>query len=300
MSEEYKRKKRRFVIKRLKDLSILPADESLMTEEQIDIFNQVRNYDFTFWEKIKIDNGWGNSPIKNKENNSLPKKRRKVREYLRKYNVLPPYNHEVNEEQQLILNQINNNDFSYFEKFKLELEIGKQKYSKERQSETYKSNQEPKLVKHRLRMLQILPSIEEELNDTHNEILSDIDNNWLGKEKSHFIKKYLHLSTPVGRLYYRLYKSHQDFGFNFNLTHSDIIIPEYCPLLNIKLSTDPNDKDKPNYYTGDRIDSSKGLVKGNIQVISLRANKMKSKATESELLQFATNALKLFTNEEKL
>jgi hypothetical protein len=119
----------------------------------------------------------------------------------------------------------------------------------------------------------------------------------LGKEKSFFIKKYLHLSTPVGRLYYRLYKSHQEFGFNFNLTHSDIIIPKYCPLLNIKLSTDPKDKDEPFYYTGDRIDSSKGLVKGNIQVISMRANKMKNKATENELLQFATNALKLFNGD---
>jgi hypothetical protein len=73
----------------------------------------------------------------------------------------------------------------------------------------------------------------------------------------------------------------------------DIVIPERCPLLDIPLSTDPKDKDEPNYYTGDRIDSSKGMVKGNIQVISLRANKMKNKATELELLTFATNGLKL-------
>ena len=45
-----------------------------------------------------------------------------------------------------------------------------------------------------------------------------------------------------------------------------------------------------------RIDSSKGLVKGNLQVISMRANKMKNKATENELLQFAINALKMFEN----
>ena len=303
MAEEYKRKKRRFVIKRLQDLSVLPTDESIMTEEQIKIFNQIRDYDFTYWEKVKLQNGWGNSPSvhSKKETDTLHKKRKRVREYLRKYGVLPLYKDSVNEEQQLILKQIENNDFSYFENFKISLQINGQKnYSEERQSETYKANQQPKMVKHRLRLLQILPPIEEELNDIHNEILSDIDNNWLGKGKSYFIKKYLHLSTPVGRLFYRLYKSHQDFGFNFNLTHSDIIIPEYCPLLNIKLSTDPNDKDQPNYYTGDRIDSSKGLVKGNIQVISLRANKMKSKATENELLQFAINALKLFTNEDKL
>jgi hypothetical protein len=69
--------------------------------------------------------------------------------------------------------------------------------------------------------------------------------------------------------------------------------------LGLELSTDPKDKDLPNYYTGDRIDSSKGLVKGNLQVISMRANKMKNKATENELLQFATNALKLFSDENK-
>jgi hypothetical protein len=35
------------------------------------------------------------------------------------------------------------------------------------------------------------------------------------------------------------------------------------------------------------------VVKGNIQVISLRANKMKNKATELQLLTFVTNGLKL-------
>lgn len=84
-----------------------------------------------------------------------------------------------------------------------------------------------------------------------------------------------------------------DYGFNFNLTIDDIVIPTHCPYLDIELSTDPNDKDKPNYFTGDRIDSSKGLVKGNLQVISMKANKMKNKSTELELLKFAVNGLNL-------
>ena len=127
-------------------------------------------------------------------------------------------------------------------------------------------------------------------------IMEDVNENWLGKPKKHFIIKYLEHPTPEGRLLYRMYHSHLKYGFNFNLTIEDIVIPEKCPILEIPLSTNPNDYKEQNYYTVDRIDSSKGLVKGNIQVISMLANRMKSKATESELLAFATNGFKILNN----
>lgn len=78
------------------------------------------------------------------------------------------------------------------------------------------------------------------------------------------------------------------------LDPEDLIIPELCPLLGIPLKV----------YTGkrgahkdsasvDRIDNTKGYVKGNVWVISHQANTMKSGATKQQLRAFCEAALKL-------
>ena len=69
----------------------------------------------------------------------------------------------------------------------------------------------------------------------------------------------------------------------FSITLEDIVIPEFCPYLGIKM-------DKPSL---DRIDTSKGYIPGNVQVISFKANTMKSNASINELITFAENILKL-------
>ena len=82
-------------------------------------------------------------------------------------------------------------------------------------------------------------------------------------------------------------------GLEFSIEPSDIHIPEYCPYLGVRLSIDTLDT-SPSL---DRIDSSKGYIKGNIQVISTRANKLKSDATEEQLLAFARGILEVHSKE---
>lgn len=64
----------------------------------------------------------------------------------------------------------------------------------------------------------------------------------------------------------------------FNLTKEDIIIPNTCPIFGVPL----NFENKNNVPTLDRIDSNKGYIKGNIQVISFKANRLKNNGSIEE------------------
>lgn len=75
-------------------------------------------------------------------------------------------------------------------------------------------------------------------------------------------------------------------GLEFDITVSDIVIPEICPYL------------KRPFVRGtmyapslDRINPKRGYVKGNIEVISRKANVMKNNASIEELLEFAYTIL---------
>lgn len=64
-------------------------------------------------------------------------------------------------------------------------------------------------------------------------------------------------------------------GKDFEITLQDVVIPEVCPMLGIKLQFSL-EKKHPGKPSLDRIDSSKGYVKGNVQVISWKANMIKN------------------------
>ena len=64
----------------------------------------------------------------------------------------------------------------------------------------------------------------------------------------------------------------------FNIEVSDISIPEICPILGILIVKD-NSKTSPNSPSLDRIDNTKGYVKGNVMVISHAANSLKKDFT---------------------
>ena len=77
-------------------------------------------------------------------------------------------------------------------------------------------------------------------------------------------------------------------GFEHTIELEDIIIPTHCPLLGIPLFKG-DDKVCPNSPSLDRIDSNLGYVKGNVWVISYKANTIKSNASIEELNTIATN-----------
>jgi hypothetical protein len=75
-------------------------------------------------------------------------------------------------------------------------------------------------------------------------------------------------------------------GLPFNIQKADITIPILCPILGLPLDFNIGRR-QDNSPSLDRIDNSKGYIKGNIQIISDKANRMKNNANREELLRFA-------------
>lgn len=87
-------------------------------------------------------------------------------------------------------------------------------------------------------------------------------------------------------------------GLDFNLEIEDIVIPELCPLLDIPIYVKPYNDGKRGFHANspslDKIVPEKGYIKGNVMVISMKANAMKYNASLEELLIFAKNINKLY------
>lgn len=76
-------------------------------------------------------------------------------------------------------------------------------------------------------------------------------------------------------------------GLAFDLTAEDIHIPKRCPILGIRLEVSSGTA-TDNSPELDRIDNRKGYVRGNVHVISRRANRIKNDATLAELEKIAS------------
>lgn len=75
-------------------------------------------------------------------------------------------------------------------------------------------------------------------------------------------------------------------GLDFSITANDVVVPEFCPVLGIKLESGiggPGAGPISSSPSLDRVDTARGYVLGNIRVISWRANRIKSDATVEEL-----------------
>ena len=100
-----------------------------------------------------------------------------------------------------------------------------------------------------------------------------------------FFNKFKHLAVPhkvvrekCARLCSQCIKK--------DISIEDVKIPEKCPVLGILLVFSLN-KRTNNTPSIDRIDSSKGYIKGNVIVVSWRANMLKNNGTWQEHQQIA-------------
>ena len=91
-------------------------------------------------------------------------------------------------------------------------------------------------------------------------------------------------SHPEERILTRIKSNAKRKGLPFNLELSDIVIPDVCPILGIVLKTTNQGS---GYHTDspslDKINPTLGYVKGNVRVISARANLLKNDASSDEL-----------------
>ena len=91
--------------------------------------------------------------------------------------------------------------------------------------------------------------------------------------------------VDAARLLYSNIKSRcKRLGREFSIEIEDIIIPEKCPVFGFELKRE-NRETWMCAPSVDRIDSSKGYIKGNVTVVSRRANILKRDATIGELEQ---------------
>lgn len=168
--------------------------------------------------------------------------------------------------------------------------------------EKRKEQRKQEKIRRKLRDLGYLPSYGEDLTDKQKIIYEQISNNdysfWdivKTKKKLHDGGKQHNLKkekSPEQLILERTKQNSKKRNKEFNIEIDDIVIPKYCPYLDVEISTNYDDRFEKNYYSIDRINSDLGYIKGNVQIVSRMANTMKNNATNEELITFAKNILK--------
>jgi hypothetical protein len=102
------------------------------------------------------------------------------------------------------------------------------------------------------------------------------------------------LENPEKHLLQKAKQSAKRLEVPFDISFEDIVIPEYCPYMKVRLTNERGRGEVPSNATLSRIDISKGFVKGNVEVTCVLANEIKAKATPEQLITFAENILRLY------
>jgi hypothetical protein len=262
-------KRREKVRRALRDKGILPPVGDPMNEEQSKIDTQISNNDFSYWDSIKTQpkrNGGKQTkiPIKDKEYILLYRVKSKCNEYGILFNldvedIVIPEKCEITSNT-LLTDQSDKLSEDYYTLYMIDPSKG--------------------YVKGNVKVISVLGlrKIRQSKEYTGSMVYHTLDYTDKENEKS---------------IYERCKENAKKRGLEFDLKKTDIVIPTHCRYLGIELSYDKKNNTDINYFSVDRIDNSKGYVKGNIQVISRLANTMKNSSTQEQLITFSENCLKI-------
>jgi hypothetical protein len=88
--------------------------------------------------------------------------------------------------------------------------------------------------------------------------------------------------NPEKYVVYEARKRAKKFGLECTITPEDVVIPEFCPILGMKLERGKIDKNRDNTPSLDRIAPEVGYIPSNVAVMSFRANRIKNNGTAEE------------------
>jgi len=101
---------------------------------------------------------------------------------------------------------------------------------------------------------------------------------------------------PLKRMIWNAKRRAKEKDLPFDLEETDLIQVTHCPYLNIPLHYEGGRPREDCTASLDKIDPSLGYIKGNVEIISDLANRMKNNASVEMLLLFAQNIIKRFDN----
>lgn len=111
------------------------------------------------------------------------------------------------------------------------------------------------------------------------------------KDKYNSYRREISKSSPEIRIYRGLQTAKgraKRKGIEFDIILEDLFpLPTHCPVLNFPLDYTVSGKASYNSPSIDRIDSTQGYIKGNVMIISYKANTIKNNATPLELRTIA-------------
>lgn len=100
--------------------------------------------------------------------------------------------------------------------------------------------------------------------------------------KDNFYSRQKRLNIPEHCIWLSIKRKAKFDGVEFNLDEKDIVIPDLCPILGIKLEMNTGYA-RDNSPSVDRLIPKLGYTKGNCFIISYKANRMKQENTLEDL-----------------